>query len=114
LDDIGNLSSEQGGPARSLAALAIEQRIPDDAQTIAQVQKTLSRTSAIHLNAEALEERALLPLMTIKETNPAPAFPAEMTDAGGTLYFTTGAAKRDGTPTSTHPVGDRASHVYGS
>lgn len=54
--------------------------------------KTHRRTSTVHLNIEPLEHRALLSLTLIKDINPAPAFPAETTNVGGTLYFTTRAA----------------------
>lgn len=50
------------------------------------------RRSALRLNVELLEGGTLLSLTTIKDINPAPAFPAETTDVGGTLYFTTRAA----------------------
>lgn len=54
--------------------------------------RTYRRTSTLHLNIEPLEHRALLSLALIKDINPAPAFPAETTNVGGTLYFTTRAA----------------------
>jgi ELWxxDGT repeat protein len=42
--------------------------------------------------AEVLEERTLLSLTLIKDINPAPLFPAEITGAGANVYFVTEAA----------------------
>ncbi len=44
------------------------------------------------LQVEALEERALLSLSLIKDINPVPLFPAQITGAGGNVYFVTQAA----------------------
>ena len=41
---------------------------------------------------DALEERTLLSLTLIKDINPMPLFPAEITGAGGNVYFVTQAA----------------------
>ena len=44
------------------------------------------------MRLEALEERTLLSLTLIKDINPVPLFPAEITGAGGNVYFVTKAA----------------------
>ena len=44
------------------------------------------------MRLEALEERTLLSLTLIKDINPAPLYPAEITGAGGNVYFVTKAA----------------------
>ncbi len=44
------------------------------------------------LQVEALEERSLLSLALIKDINPVPLFPAQITGAGGNVYFVTQAA----------------------
>ena len=41
---------------------------------------------------EALEERTLLTLSLLQNVNPVPLFPAEITGAGGNVYFVTTAA----------------------
>ena len=44
------------------------------------------------MRPEALEERTLLSLTLLKDINPAPLFPTEITGAGGNVYFVTKAA----------------------
>ena len=49
----------------------------------------------LHLLAnavEVLEERSLLSLSLIKDINPVPLFPAQITGAGANVYFVTKAA----------------------
>ena len=44
------------------------------------------------MRLEALEERTLLSLTLIKDINPAPLYPSQITGAGGNVYFVTQAA----------------------
>ena len=50
------------------------------------------RRARAELRVEALEERTLLSLTLINDINPAPLLPAEITGAGGNVYFVTKAS----------------------
>ena len=62
------------------------------ARRVRRTRTSRKRWTFSPMRPEALEERTLLSLTLLKDINPVPLFPAEITGAGGNVYFVTKAA----------------------
>ncbi len=62
------------------------------ARRIRRPRASRPRRTGSPMRLEALEERTLLSLTLIKDINPAPLYPSQITGAGGDVYFVTQAA----------------------
>src|SRR5437763_590534 len=82
-------------PAPRLRCRSQEIAARDSAQSAHRIARTRvprPRRACSPMRLEVLEERTLLSLTLIKDINPLPFFPAEITGAGGNVYFVTKAA----------------------